>query len=314
MCTLVARSSSPGSSIIRTSSLADARPRRRARHCASHRRSMTTVRFLQRVRTPARSSHRLVSIARRGSRTRAAGPSHPSTISMALVRRTGPRRWCTGRVAHGCGRAVDGLRLLRVFGAQSVCAHWNRRLVRQTGRARGSAPVAGRRQHNSRRDVGETMKHHQPELEAGTVNMADAVGLGRRSTISERVGLHNVASHERMAYATDKLRAIPGCDSSVPRARRRASSRSCWTAMFGRSGSGARPGGHRGARRPSLHSARSPHAQHGASVARPLQLPRRHRRACRCHHRTRSAALRWQLEAGVGTIRSSRPELCTPTS
>ena len=49
-------------------------------------------------------------------------------------------------------------------------------------------------------------------FEAGTGNIADAVGLGAAIDYLERVGLHNVAQHEHdlMAYATDKLRAIPG--------------------------------------------------------------------------------------------------------
>ena len=49
-------------------------------------------------------------------------------------------------------------------------------------------------------------------FEAGTGNIADAVGLGAAIDYLDRVGLANVARHEHMllTYATAALRPIPG--------------------------------------------------------------------------------------------------------
>jgi len=49
-------------------------------------------------------------------------------------------------------------------------------------------------------------------LEAGTPNIAGAVGLGAAIDYLERVGMENVAAHDRelMAYATQALEAVPG--------------------------------------------------------------------------------------------------------
>jgi cysteine desulfurase/selenocysteine lyase len=49
-------------------------------------------------------------------------------------------------------------------------------------------------------------------FEAGTGNIADAVGLGAAIDYLDRVGIENVSRHEHMllTYATDSLRRIPG--------------------------------------------------------------------------------------------------------
>ncbi len=49
-------------------------------------------------------------------------------------------------------------------------------------------------------------------FEAGTGNIADAVGLGAALDYLERLGMHNVAAyeHDLLVYATDALRAVPG--------------------------------------------------------------------------------------------------------
>lgn len=49
-------------------------------------------------------------------------------------------------------------------------------------------------------------------FEAGTPNIAGAVGLGAAIDYLERVGMENVAAHDRelMAYATEALEAVPG--------------------------------------------------------------------------------------------------------
>jgi cysteine desulfurase / selenocysteine lyase len=49
-------------------------------------------------------------------------------------------------------------------------------------------------------------------FEAGTVSIADAIGLGAALAYTERAGLENIAryEHELLAYATKALRAVPG--------------------------------------------------------------------------------------------------------
>jgi len=49
-------------------------------------------------------------------------------------------------------------------------------------------------------------------FEAGTGNIADAVGLGAAIDYLERIGMHNIAryEHDLLVYATDALKRIPG--------------------------------------------------------------------------------------------------------
>jgi cysteine desulfurase / selenocysteine lyase len=59
----------------------------------------------------------------------------------------------------------------------------------------------------------KTLYHAPPQrFEAGTGNIADAVGLGAAIDYLDRVGIANVARHEHelLAYATDALQRIPG--------------------------------------------------------------------------------------------------------
>ncbi|MBA2125404.1 SufS family cysteine desulfurase [Hyphomicrobium methylovorum] len=55
--------------------------------------------------------------------------------------------------------------------------------------------------------------HTSPQrFEAGTGNIADAVGLGAAIDYVERIGLHNIAEyeHQLLVYATNRLKEIPG--------------------------------------------------------------------------------------------------------
>jgi cysteine desulfurase/selenocysteine lyase len=55
--------------------------------------------------------------------------------------------------------------------------------------------------------------HKSPQrFEAGTGNIADAVGLGAAIDYVERLGLHNIADYEHhlLVYATERLKKIPG--------------------------------------------------------------------------------------------------------
>ncbi|MFT3730507.1 MAG: family 2A encapsulin nanocompartment cargo protein cysteine desulfurase [Hyphomicrobium sp.] len=55
--------------------------------------------------------------------------------------------------------------------------------------------------------------HKSPQrFEAGTGNIADAVGLGAALDYVDRIGIHNIADYEHklLVYATDRLKEIPG--------------------------------------------------------------------------------------------------------
>jgi cysteine desulfurase/selenocysteine lyase len=59
----------------------------------------------------------------------------------------------------------------------------------------------------------KTLYHAPPQrFEAGTGNIADAVGLGAAIDYLDRVGMHNVSRHEHalLVYATSELVRIPG--------------------------------------------------------------------------------------------------------
>jgi cysteine desulfurase/selenocysteine lyase len=59
----------------------------------------------------------------------------------------------------------------------------------------------------------KTVFHGPPgRFEAGTGNIADAVGLGAALDYVERVGIHNIGryEHDLLAYATAALKPIPG--------------------------------------------------------------------------------------------------------
>ena len=59
----------------------------------------------------------------------------------------------------------------------------------------------------------KTLYHEPPQrFEAGTGNIADAVGLGAAIDYLDRVGMHNVSRHEHalLVYATAELLRIPG--------------------------------------------------------------------------------------------------------
>jgi len=49
-------------------------------------------------------------------------------------------------------------------------------------------------------------------FEAGTGNIADAVGLGAAIDYIERIGMHNIAryEHDLLVYATEALERVPG--------------------------------------------------------------------------------------------------------
>jgi cysteine desulfurase/selenocysteine lyase len=59
----------------------------------------------------------------------------------------------------------------------------------------------------------KTVFHAPPQrFEAGTGNIADAVGLGAAIDYLDRVGMHNIAAHEHelLIHATAELSRVPG--------------------------------------------------------------------------------------------------------
>lgn len=133
------------------------------------------------------------------------------------------------------------------------------------------------------------------KFEAGTGNIADAVGLGEALRYVERVGIERIATYEHalLEYATPRLADIPGVrlvgtadegQRVVVRAGRHDPA----------DGQGAQLRGHRGARRSPLRAADPAPLRpggHRATVVRVLQHFRRDRRLHqgRTAYRRRSA-------------------------
>ena len=124
-------------------------------------------------------------------------------------------------------------------------------------------------------------------FEAGTGNIADAVGLGAAIDYLGRIGMEKIAAHEQglIAYATKLLRDVPGL-RIIGTAAEKAGVISF--VLDGKesegSGRGAQSGRHRGAVGPSLRAADPAPLwarKHGAPVFRALQHLRRYRRAGR---------------------------------
>jgi cysteine desulfurase/selenocysteine lyase len=79
----------------------------------------------------------------------------------------------------------------------------------------------------------KTMYQPAPNrFEAGTGNIADAVGLGAALDYVTSLGIENIAryEHELLEYGTERLHEVPGLTIIGPRRIRRACSRSSWTA------------------------------------------------------------------------------------
>jgi hypothetical protein len=120
-------------------------------------------------------------------------------------------------------------------------------------------------------------------FEAGTGNIADAVGLGAAIAYLDRIGMENISRHEHelLVYATRELLQIPGL-CLIGTAKEKAGVMSF--VLEGHRtedvGGRARSRRHRGSLRPSLRAADSAPLWAGddsAALARPLQHLRGHR-------------------------------------
>ncbi len=76
-----------------------------------------------------------------------------------------------------------------------------------------SCRLGKRRQHDSQCHLRETSYSIPAKYEAGTPNIADAVGLGAALDYVNRLGLNNIAAyeHELLQYATERLCSIAAC-------------------------------------------------------------------------------------------------------
>jgi cysteine desulfurase/selenocysteine lyase len=104
-------------------------------------------------------------------------------------------------------------------------------------------------------------------FEAGTGNIADAVGLGAAIDYVSGIGMENIAAyeHELLNYGTAKLLTVPGL-RLIGTAREKAGVMS-FVLDEGRCWSRAQPGRHRRAIRPPLRSAHP--APHGSGKLSP---------------------------------------------
>ncbi|NJD08443.1 MAG: cysteine desulfurase, partial [Methylococcaceae bacterium] len=96
----------------------------------------------------------------------------------------------------------------KVFGPTGIGALWGKLdLLNTTPPWQGGG--------NMIQDVTFEKTIYQPapnRFEAGTGNIADAVGLGAALDYVERIGMENIARYEHalLVYATERMRAIPG--------------------------------------------------------------------------------------------------------
>ncbi len=191
-----------------------------------------------------------------------AGHGHPvaEMIEMAhRLRRPGARRRRAVGLAHARRRAGARLRLLRLLRPQALWADRHRRRLRQDGAARRHAALAGRRQHDRRRHLrADRLPGAPARFEAGTGNIADAVGLGAAIDYLERLGMREhrpLRARPARSTPPSPAPASPGCASSARRRRRPACCPSSWTATHRGRRRGPRPRGHRRPRRPPLRPA-----------------------------------------------------------
>ena len=212
------------------------------------------------------------------------------------------RRRRPGRLAHARRRAGARLRLLRVLRPQGLRADGHRRGVRQGASVLETMPP-WQGGGNMIADVTFEKTTYQPapqRFEAGTGNIADAVGLGAAldyvSASASRTSSRY--EHELLVYARGAAR--DAFRAHADRHRRREGRRPLVRARrrpHRRRRRGARSRGHRGARGPPLRAAHpSPlwAREHGARVARAVQHVRGHRRPGGC-----PAPARWGKTASV---------------
>ena len=211
-------------------------------------------------------------------------------------RRARAGRWRAVRLAHARRRAAARLRLVCFLRPQGVRAdrHW--RAVRQERPPRCTPPWQGGGNMIQNVTFEKTVYQEAPaRFEAGTGNIADAVGLGAALDYVERIGIDNINryEHELLVYATRGLSTVPGL-RLIGTAADKAGVLSFVLDGFTTEdvGSGIERGGHRGTRRAPLRAADpAPFrpGDHGAPVAGAVQ----HLCGCRCAGDDITSHARW---------------------
>ena len=150
--------------------------------------------------------------------------------------------------------------------------------------------MAGRRRHDQRRDLRALhLERAALQFEAGTPDIAGAIGLGAAIDYVTAIGMDRIQAHERdlLAYGTAALAEVPGL-RLVGTAPAKASILSfVIDGVHPHDPDHRRSRGRRHSHRPSLRAAGDGPAGHpgdGAGLAGALQHARRHRRAGRALH------------------------------
>ena len=273
------RSSSPGSSITPTSCPGSSSAPRRARGCASPR-STTAARFC--------------STSTRSCSARAPASSRCTQVSNALGTVTPAREMVEMAHRHGALALVDGAQSVshrradvqaldadffvfsghKMFAPTGIGALYGKQAILDD-----DAALAGRRQHDRRRDLrADGLPARRPTASRpAPATSPTRSASARRSTTSTRSGSRTIAAHEHelIEHTVAGLRTIPGLRLIGTAAReggrrlvraRRLPNRRCRQ--------GARPGGHCGPRGPPLRPADPAPLRarkHGAAVVRALQ-------------------------------------------
>ena len=197
--------------------------------------------------------------------------------------RAGAGRRRAGGVAHARRRAGARLRFLRVLRATRCSRPPGIGVVYGKSRGPGhDAALAGRRQHDPGRHLRADRYQPPPaRFEAGTGNIADAVGLGAAIDYLDRSAWPTSPPRTRTAGVRDRsAQRSPACASSARPRKRRAYCRSCLTASARRKSASFSTGRHRRPGRPPLRPAHTPalrRRKHGARFAGALQHLRGHR-------------------------------------
>ena len=277
---------SPGSSITPISCPGRCCAPRPAPGCASRRSTIAARSFSRNMRSCSIRSTRIVAITQVSN---ALGTVTPVREMTAMAHRHGARVLVDGAqsVSH---MAVDVQSIdcdffvfsgHKVFGPTGIGVVYGKQEVLEH-----MPPWQGGGNMIADVTFEKTIYQGPPErFEAGTGNIADAVGLGAALDYVEQIGMEVIAryEHDLLVYATEKMRLVPGL-TFIGTAAEKACVLSFVLDGHRAAGcrQGARPRRHRRARRPSLRPtdpAPLRPRSHRPPLARLLQHLRRRRRA-----------------------------------
>ena len=153
---------------------------------------------------------KLVAVAPRLQRARHDQPDRRDHRARARRRRARAGRRRAGRPAPAGRRRRAGRRLLRLDRPQGLRADRHRRAARPPRAAGGDAAVPRRRAHDHPRRRLRVDQYAEPpaRFEAGTMPIAEAIGLGAAVDYLSGLGMDAVWEHSRdvTGYAVERLR------------------------------------------------------------------------------------------------------------